>query len=546
MANDVMLRTEHAEAVKRARDAIRAAFAVVGRDDSRREERTKVAADLVARTDDLAWLAALEPAEWATAAAALATGAQFAEHARQVRAAVKAAAKAKHRAILDEQRRMAGPQPSVTRSASPAVEAFIPRPTPSVMVQLDRKIRMVDGVPEPGPPKPCLSNLAIILSEDPHCKGKIRYNAFTCMVEVEGIDKTDDLDTHIAIAIHRAYDLEAPTEKVREALGYVAKRYGSYDPLVDYLRGLKWDGVKRIPTFFQDYFTVKVPTVYDPKTGEVREAPGLLAAASRCFFVGMVARGLSPGCKLDTQIVLAGLGGKGKSRGVAALCPKPEWFSDTQIDLRDKDRFQALDGIWICENAEMDMLGNAALTRLKGFLSSSADRYRRPYDRTPARHLRRTGFIGTTNEEEVGKDRRFHPLDVSDKEKVKVAEIAAIRDQLWAEAVVRYDAGEAWHLSDSESDRMVDHAEKYRVVHPWEALIADFLNDSQTRLMFSDTGFHVSDVLTTALKLDVKQQDRRAAMEATKILKDVFGCKKARAQVGNVRERRWFAEAWGK
>lgn len=545
MANDVMLRTEHAEAVKRAREAIHAAFSVVGRDDSRREERTKVAADLVKATEDLAWLATLEPAEWAAAAAALATGAQFAEHARNVKAAVKAASKAKQRALLEEKRRMAGPQPSTTRSASPSVEAFIPRATPSVMVQLDRKIRMVDGVPEPGAPKPCLSNLAIILSEDPHCKDKIRYNAFSCMVEIEGVDKTDDLDTHVAIAIHRAYDLDAPTEKVREALAYVAKRYGSYDPLVDYLRGLRWDGVKRIPTFFQDYFGVKVPLVYDPYEKKSVPAPGLLVAAARCFFVGMVARGLSPGCKLDTQVVLSGLGGKGKSRGIAALCPRSEWFSDTQIDLRDKDRFQALDGIWICENAEMDMLGNAALTRLKGFLSSCADRYRRPYDRTPQRHARRTGFIGSTNEEEIGKDRRFHPLDVEDRGRVNVDGIIAIRDQLWAEAVFRYDHGEAWHLNDIEARNMGDHAEKYRTVHPWESLIADFLHDSQTRLLYADTGFHIADVLTTALKIDTARQDRRAAMDAAKILKDVFGCKKERAQAGNVRERRWFAPGMG-
>lgn len=539
MANDVMLRTEHAEAVKRARDAIRAAFAVVGRDDSRREERTKVAADLVKATEDLAWLAALEPAEWAAAAAALATGAQFAEHARQVKAAVKAAAKAKHRAILDEQRRMAGPQPSTTRSASPAVEAFIPRATPSVMVQLDRKIRMVDGVPEPGPPKPCLSNLAIILSEDPHCKGKIRYNAFSCMVEVEGIDKTDDLDTHIAIAIHRAYDLEAPTEKVREALGYVAKRYGSYDPLVEYLDGLTWDGVPRIATMLQDLFAVEVPRLVDPATQDEVSAPNLLASIARCMMVGLVARAYEPGCKLDTMPVFVGLGGKGKSRGIAALCPRPEWFCDTQLDLRDKDRFQALDGVWIYENAEMDTLSNAALTRIKGFSSSAADKYRRPYDRTPQRHKRRTGFLGSTNDPEFGKDRRFHPIDVSDKAKVNPERIAALRDQLWAEARTLYRSGTPWHLSDIQAGRLEQHAEKYRVVHPWEPNIVLFLENKDKAREQADIGFHVSDVLGWLGVPVEKRTDTRMVMAVTKILNE-RGCKKHRPRTLGSRATMWF------
>lgn len=542
MANDVMLRTEHEASLSRARKAIHAAYSVVGRDDATREERTKVAAALVAAIDDVAWLAALEPAEWATAAAALATGSAFAEHARRIKSAVRESAKAKQRALLDERRKQAKPVVVTRQGATP--DAFITRATPSVMVRLDRKIRMVDGVPEPGDPKPCLSNLVTILTEDPHCKDKIRFNSFTCMVEVDGIEKTDDLDTHVAIAIHRAYDLEAPTEKVREALAYVARRYGAYDPLVDYLLGLKWDGTPRLATFFQDYFAVKTPTVYDPKSHAIVPAPSLLAAASRCFFVGLVARGLDPGCKLDTQVVLAGLGGKGKSRGIAALCPKPEWFSDTQIDLRDKDRFQALDGIWICENAEMDMLSSTALTRLKGFLSSSADRYRRPYDRTPQRHPRRTGFIGSTNEEEIGKDRRFHPLDVDDNSKVRVEDIARVRDQLWAEAVVLYKAGTKWYLTDTEFTRMVDHAEKYRVVHPWEAPIADWLNDPQSRMRYRAGGFHVADVLADALKLDARAQDQRASMFATRILKDSFGCKKERSQTGHVRERRWFYPGW--
>ena len=67
-------------------------------------------------------------------------------------------------------------------------------------------------------------------------------------VEIDGVEKTEDLDTHVAISLDRVYGIDAPTDKVREALGYVARRLRRYDPLIEYLDGLVWDKVGRLDT----------------------------------------------------------------------------------------------------------------------------------------------------------------------------------------------------------------------------------------------------------------------------------------------------------
>lgn len=538
--------------VAEARKAIREAFTVVGRDDASTAERQAVARDLLRKTGALGRLAYHHPAEWARDAAALATGTRFAETAARIAKAVREQAEVYAR---EDRTRTRRPDSAPPTSAQPAsVGAFLTRADPAVMVKLDRKIRMIDGVPEPGDPKPTLSNVVIILETDPTVKGRIKFNDFTQLVEIDGMEKSDDLDTHVAIALDRAYGVEVPTDKVREALGYVAKRLNRYDPLVDYLTSLTWDGVRRIGTVFHQYMAVAVPTTEipdpaDPRRTKVVRDMDLLVSMERCFFVGAVARALKPGCKFDTQPVFVGLGGKGKSRCLAGLCPRPEWFSDTPIDLRDKDRFQALDGVWIQENAELDTLSNASLNRVKGFMSSSVDRYRRPYDRSPGRHPRRTASCASTNDREWGKDRRFHPLDVRDDGVMNPEAIAEIRDQLWAEAVALYRAGAPWNLDRSQHDRLMDHAEKYRVTSPWEAAVDRFMDGVSERAREAVASFSppkwwfTSEDVMVFMEIPIDRRNNAATVQAvSKILTDK-GCRKARAPRGETpgkRPRVWF------
>lgn len=518
------------------RTMLREVYTLIGRDDTSREERQQAARTLAESTDALAALAFAHPGEWESMRAALATGTGFAEHAQRVAVAVRKLVEERKKA--DVAARRASARPAAERGPK-AEGGFLVRADPTVMVRLDRRVRMVDGVPEPGDPKPTLSNAVLILAEDVGCRDRVRFNAFTQLVEIDGMEKTDDLDTHVAIALDRVYGLVLPTDRVREALSYVARK-NAYDPLVEYLDGLRWDRVQRIGTIFRDYFAVAAPVTIGAD-GEAIEDGALAAAIERCFFVGAVARAFKPGCKLDTMPIFVGLGGKGKSRALAALCPRPEWFSDTPIDLRDKDRFQALDGIWIYEQAELDTLSTSSLNRAKGFMSSAFDRYRRPYDRSPQRHARRTAMCGSTNEREFGKDRRFHPLDVRDDGTMDPEGVAALRDQIWAEAVEMFRAGVTWNLDIAEHARLMDHAEKYRIVVPWEAQVDTFLT-REAKAYADGTGLPHFDIgqVTTFLQLPADKASSNAIMQKVGAILTDAGCRKGRPRMGDKRPSRWF------
>ena len=56
--------------------------------------------------------------------------------------------------------------------------------------------------------------------------------------------------------------------------------------------------------------------------------------------------------KADCVMILEGNQGLGKSTAVDIL--GGEWFSDTHFALGDKDGYQQMQGVWLCELAELD------------------------------------------------------------------------------------------------------------------------------------------------------------------------------------------------
>ena len=79
-----------------------------------------------------------------------------------------------------------------------------------------------------------------------------------------------------------------------------------------------------------------------------------------------------------------------------------------------------------------------------------SDRYRKPYGSLTETVLRQNGFAGTTNKEVFLDDpsgaRRFWPVTVT--QFLRVDALKADRDQLWAEAVARFQSGAAFYLHE--------------------------------------------------------------------------------------------------
>jgi putative DNA primase/helicase len=124
-------------------------------------------------------------------------------------------------------------------------------------------------------------------------------------------------------------------------------------------------------------------------------------------------------------------------------------------------------------------------------------------------------FIGTTNATSYLQDttgaRRFPPLRVT--RPIDIDALRRDREQLWAEAVHRFDAGESWWLTGDLVADAADEAEQRFVQHPWEAPIAAYLQNPQRR----QTGVTTEEILAS-LGIETGQRTKAHAMTVGDIL----------------------------
>jgi putative DNA primase/helicase len=97
----------------------------------------------------------------------------------------------------------------------------------------------------------------------------------------------------------------------------------------------------------------------------------------------------------------------------------------------------------------------AETTRIKQVLTQVQDTYRASYGHHAGTYPRQTIFVGSTNKREWGIDetgmRRFLPIECT---QIEIDGVVAVRDQLWAEARHRYQAGESWwDIPDAEREQ---------------------------------------------------------------------------------------------
>jgi putative DNA primase/helicase len=97
-------------------------------------------------------------------------------------------------------------------------------------------------------------------------------------------------------------------------------------------------------------------------------------------------------------------------------------------------------------------------------------------------------MAGTTNEDEFLMDptgwRRYHPVAVGCADLDWIAEH---REQLFAEAVVRYRAGERWWYDEGtpEAERLARLVAPFQSTHPWEEVLYGWLLARKTAEPFT-------------------------------------------------------------
>jgi predicted P-loop ATPase len=302
-------------------------------------------------------------------------------------------------------------------------------------------------------------------------------------------------------------------DTVYRAVEVISDRHHVH-PVREYLDGLTWDGAERLPCFFPTYFGTP-DGAYERETG-------------RWFLISMAARILKPGCKVDHLPVVEGPQGVLKSTACAIL--GGDWFSDHLPEISaGKDASQHLRGKWLIEVAEMHAYSRAEATLLKSFITRQTERFRPSYGRLEVIEDRQCVFIGTTNANAYLKDptggRRFWPVRAG---VIDVERLATDRDQLFAEAVERYRAGERWWPHRAfEREHIIPEQEARYEGDAWEEPIRSYVK-KRSRVK-------VGEVAREALGIETAKIGTADQRRITTILQDLGWSRLPRAKDG-----RWW------
>ena len=315
----------------------------------------------------------------------------------------------------------------------------------------------------------------------------------------------------------REHEILEPAGEVREVFEFVASRC-EFDPVRDYLDALPaWDRVPRLPQWLVRYAGAGAgPEAKDTHLAELGTA----------WMISAVARVMEPGCKADGVLVLAGAMGAGKSELFKALFGR-EFHSEDKIIPGERDAIQVMRRAWLYELAELAVAKSTDMRDLRRWVSQEVETTRFAYGKVPETIPRRCIFAATVNPETnkrlvddpAGKRRWWlvecqRPLDP--------AGVAAVRDQLWAEALHLYRSKVPHWISKSaelENERRHEAIDLRHLDHPWVDRLALHLEALATEGALPES-MTTLDVLDLVGKPAGQQTERdlRTAGEALRTL----------------------------
>jgi putative DNA primase/helicase len=349
-----------------------------------------------------------------------------------------------------------------------------------------------------------LRNLLYALRHAPEWESVLAYDEFAAHVVTQkpppwgGPIVEQWGDEHDARGCEWIQEQEIPAAigMVGRAIQTIAREIRIH-PVREHLNGLQWDGTARIETWLTDYFGVD-------------DTPYARAVGPR-FLISAVARVFKPGCQVDHMLILEGPQGKLKSSALRALAQP--WFTDHISKFGSKDSAMAVAGVWLIEVAELDALIKVANSATKSFITRRHERFRPPYGKHIISHPRQCVFAGTINpvggylHDPTGA-RRLWPVVCGE---IDLPGLARDRDQIWAEAFVRFRAGAPWWLETPELEALATAEQELRFkVDPWSEAVGEWLIER--------ADVSLNEVLTGALGIPAASQSHSAEIRLAAIL----------------------------
>lgn len=349
---------------------------------------------------------------------------------------------------------------------------------------------------------------------------RLRFNSLTKDVELDGEPQTiEQLELHLALKHNSQF---RQLDLIARAIAEEKK----YSPVVEYLDSVyskHGDNTGILESLAKRYFgrSEAIYTTFVVK-----------------WLVSAVARAYTPGCKVDTALILQGAQGSGKSSFFKILA-SDDWFDDSLGSVNDKDERLKLHRAWVLEWAELESIFKRKdIATTKAFLSCSIDNLRPPYGRSVEQMKRHSVIVGTTNQDEFLTDstgnRRFWVVPV--RTPIDLELLRTERDRIWAAAVSLYRSGVDWWLNSEESKQAAAIAEDYQFRDPWLDPIQAWIDGN------FKTQATTTEILDRCLQIELARQDKSAQMRVADCLKQMGWSSPSGARVHNgKRQRVWVA-----
>ena len=282
-----------------------------------------------------------------------------------------------------------------------------------------------------------------------------------------------DIST-ITADIRRAFGAEIHQWNEQKTVGFLYQLVSGaqVDPFLDYVRGLKWDGVVRIPEMISNLDHTEYTRAWCEK-----------------FLYSLIHRLLNPGAKVDYVFTMVGVSNTRKTSFfnsiTMGLLPTAAF---TQLPTENKDQLMKTQSSAVVIMDEVDNLIDKGKSRgasageLKAFITETTDTYRPPYGRTEKVFPRRYVLVATSNRKDFISDldghRRWAVLEITEQIPDELTPDGDRKywDLLLAEAYHRYTEEGYRGPSDADFVRLSEASRLEHLDDPVYDSIVDWLD----------------------------------------------------------------------
>lgn len=257
-------------------------------------------------------------------------------------------------------------------------------------------------------------------------------------------------------------------QMVQAYISIIASR-NVVNPAKNLIEPVEWDGVSRLPEIF----------VILGISGDELSKTLVKKWLFQC--VSLLYNSVALPFGADGVLVLVGKQGIGKTCFFRGLAVESNLFGEGKsLNFSDKDSLISATGYWLTELGEIESTLKGDRERLKAFITSTVDEFRRPYARASTKALRRTSFCGSANSADFLTDqsgnRRFWTVPVEKIDLERLDKLNVL--QLWAEIKTLSDADrQAFRLTPEEREALANRNCNHTQFLPAEAECADLLAD---------------------------------------------------------------------